>query len=57
MSLVAERSGHRFTLGDRLDVVIEEVSVAAGRIDVGLRDGPAKRRRGRRREFASRQPL
>ena len=49
MSLVAERSGHRVTLGDRLDVVIEEVSVAAGRIDVGLRDGPAKRRRGRRR--------
>ena len=58
MSLVAERSGHRFTLGDRLDVVIEEVSVAAGRIDVGLRDGPAKRRRGRRRrELAPRQPL
>ena len=55
MSLVAERSGDRFTLGDRLDVVIEEVSVAAGRIDVGLRGGPAKRRRGRRRhELASR---
>ena len=55
MSLVAERSGDRFTLGDRLDVVIEEVSVAAGRIDVGLRDGPAKRRRGRRRrDLASR---
>ena len=55
MSLVAERSGARFTLGDRLDLVIEEVSVAAGRINVGLRDGPAKRRRGRRRrDFASR---
>lgn len=53
MSLVAEGSGARFTLGDRLEVVIEEVSVAAGRIDVGLRGGPPKRRRGRRRrDFA-----
>ena len=48
MSLVAERSGARFTLGDRLEVVIEDVSAPAGRIDLGLRDGPASRRRGRR---------
>ena len=55
MCFVAERSGARFTLGDRLEVVIEEVSAPAGRINLGLRDGPANRRRGRRRHLASRR--
>lgn len=36
LSLVAERSGSRFRLGDRLTVVVEEVSAAAGRIDLAL---------------------
>ena len=51
MTLVAERSGARFALGDRLEVVIEEVSVATGRIDLGLKSpvGGRRRRRGRRR--------
>ena len=49
LSLVAERSGARFTLGDRVEVVIREVSVATGRIDLALRGAPAGRRRGRRR--------
>ena len=49
MSLVASRSGARFTLGDRLQVVIREVSVATGRIDLALQGAPIGRRRGRRR--------
>ena len=50
MCLVAERSGARFTLGDRVDVVIEEVSPPTGRIDLALANAPAggRRRRGRR---------
>ena len=48
MSLVAERSGARFALGDRLEVVVEEVSVARGRIDLVLASRGG-RRRGRRR--------
>ena len=51
MSLVAERSGTRFALADRLDVVIEEVSVVTGRIDLVLasraRHGGGRRRRRR----------
>ena len=51
MSLVAERSGTRFALADRLDVVIEEVSVVTGRIDLTLASGTRHggRRRRRRR--------
>ena len=50
MALVAERSGERFVLADRLEVVIEEVSVATGRIDLRLASGVGRRgRRGRRR--------
>lgn len=49
MALVAERSGARFALADRLEVVIEEVSVATGRIDLTLASGVGRRRRGRRR--------
>ena len=50
MALVAERSGARFVLADRLEVVIEEVSVATGRIDLRLASGVGRRgRRGRRR--------
>ena len=50
MALVAERSGARFALADRLEVVIEEVSVATGRIDLTLKSGVGRRgRRGRRR--------
>ena len=45
MSLVAERSGERFTLADRVEVVIEEVSVAKGRIDLTLASRPGRRRR------------
>ena len=49
MALVAERSGARFTLADRLEVVIEEVSVATGRIDLKLAGQVGRRgRRGRR---------
>lgn len=50
MALVAERSGARFALADRLEVVIEEVSVATGRIDLALASRIGRRgRRGRRR--------
>ena len=50
MTLVAERSGSRFALADRLEVVIEEVSVATGRIDLTLKSQVGRRgRRGRRR--------
>ena len=47
MALVGERSGDRFTLGDRLDVVVEEVNVALGRIDLRLPGGKAGGRRRR----------
>ncbi len=47
MALVGERSGDRFTLGDRLEVVVEEVNVALGRIDLRLPGGKASGRRGR----------
>ena len=47
MALVGERSGDRFTLGDRLDVVVEEVNVALGRIDLRLPGGKASGRRRR----------
>ena len=50
MTLVAERSGSRYALADRLEVVIEEVSVATGRIDLTLESQVGRRgRRGRRR--------
>ena len=49
MALVARRSGARFVLGDRLQVTVEDVSVAAGRIDLALLHNALRRRRGRRR--------
>ena len=49
MCLAAERSGARFCLGDRVQVVVEEVAVANGRIDLALAGSPARRRRRRRR--------
>ncbi|MCY3810617.1 MAG: VacB/RNase II family 3'-5' exoribonuclease [Gammaproteobacteria bacterium] len=49
MSLVAERSGARFTLADAVEVVLEDVSVATGRIDLTLADRRAGRQRRRRR--------
>ena len=48
MSLVADRSGARFALGDRLQVVVEEVSVVRGRIDLALAGRVGRRRRRRR---------
>ena len=50
MSLVAERSGTRFALADRLDVVLEEVSVVTGRIDLTLAGGTRHGGRRRRRQ-------
>ena len=48
MSLVAERSGARFTLADSVEVVVEDVSVANGRIDLALAGRRAGGRRRRR---------
>ena len=48
MSLAAERSGARFCLGDRVQVVVEEVAVASGRINLALAGSPRRHRRGRR---------
>ena len=45
MSLVAQRSGARFALGDRLQVVVDDVSAAAGRIDLALSGSTPRRRR------------
>ena len=56
MALVGERSGDRFTLGDRLDVVVEEVNVALGRIDLRLPGGKASGRRGRTMRGRGRPP-
>ena len=51
MSLVGERSGKRFGLGDKLPVRLTEVRPARGFIDLELANpvGSARRRRGRRR--------
>ena len=49
MSLAAERSGQRYRLGDRVQVVVEEVSVAGGRIELALAGGSRGRRRASRR--------
>ena len=49
MALVGERSGDRFTLGDRLEVVVEEVNVALGRIDLRLAGNAGGRRERRSR--------
>ena len=51
MALVAERSGARFGVGDRVTVTIEDVAVAAGRIDLTLANvsgRPSGRRRNPR---------
>ena len=48
MALVGERSGDRFTLGDPLDVLVEEVNVPLGRIDLRLATSAGKPRRSRR---------
>ena len=48
MSLVAERSGARFALAERVEVVIEDVSVATGRIELALSGRQAGSRRRRR---------
>ena len=45
MALVGESSGDRFTLGDPLDVVLQDVSVETRRVDLV----PARRRNARRR--------
>ncbi len=45
MALVGESSGERFTLGDELDVVLEDVSVETRRVDLV----PARRRSARGR--------
>ena len=49
MSLVAERSGARYGLGDRVTVTIQDVSPAAGRIDLALAGATRRRRRGKAR--------
>ena len=49
MALVAERSGARFAVGDRVTVRLEDVAVAAGRIDLALANVPGRRGGGRRR--------
>ena len=48
MSLVAERSGHRFSLGQRLRVVVEDVSVETGRVNLRI-EAPERKRKVRRR--------
>jgi ribonuclease R len=48
MSLVAERSGHRFSLGQRLRVVVEDVSVEMGRVNLRI-EAPERKRKVRRR--------
>ena len=49
MSLVADRSGHRFTIGQKIRVVIEEVAVEFGRINLRSETPSRKRKIGRPR--------
>ena len=53
MALVAERSGARFSLGDRVTVTVQDVAVAAVRIDLTLANTPGGRRGRRRRSPAA----
>jgi ribonuclease R len=48
-SLIGERTGTRFSLGDRLDVVVARVDMASRRIDFQLADDQRKRRGPRRK--------
>ncbi len=49
MAIVASRSGMRFTVGDRVKVVLDQVSPATGRVDLSLPQRGERGRRGRRR--------
>ena len=49
MSLVGERSGARFTLGDELEVRLSNVQPELGRLDLVLANAPRRRRGGRGR--------
>jgi ribonuclease R len=49
MALEGERNGRRFVMGDALDVVIQNIEPAQGKIDLRLVGGSATRDRGRRR--------
>jgi len=48
MSLVAERSGHRFSLGQRLRVVVEDVLVELGRVNLRI-EAPKRKRKVKQR--------
>lgn len=48
-SLIGERTGTRFSLGDRLDVVVARVDMASRRIDFQLAEGQRRRRKSRRK--------
>ena len=50
MSLVAERSGVEFSLGQRVNVVLEDVSVETGKVDVRLAGGSGRSRGSNRRQ-------
>jgi ribonuclease R len=47
MTLIGDRSGRRFGLGDELRVTLREVQPAVGKVDLVLAE-PASKRRGRR---------
>ena len=49
MAIVASRSGMRFTVGDRVKVVLDQVSPATGRVDLRLPQRGERGRRSRRR--------
>lgn len=53
-SLIADRSGMRFALADRVQVVVEDVFAPAGRIDLRLAAEPRPRGRGGRRSRRAR---
>ena len=48
-SLIGERSGRRYTLGDALDVIVARVDMETRRIDFHLVDEPGRERRTRRK--------
>lgn len=48
-SLIGERSGRRYTLGDALDVIVARVDMETRRIDFHLADEPGRERRTRRK--------
>ena len=56
MSLVGEKSGRRFVMGDRVRVLVQEIQPAQGKIDLIIEGAQNVSRRGRREKAGGSNP-